>query len=132
MSEAELLLLLSRLDGGRDLFVRVLDHLARGIVGVAGGQRPPPLAGYAYDAAGQVVKDPDEEVAAAVADVFAAFTASGSAFGVVAAFAARRFPGGRAGERSWGRLTYSRVLGLLHNPVYAGAYVFGRHRTDRK
>src|SRR6266705_1652341 len=71
-------------------------------------------------------------LAAAVADVFAAFTASGSAFGVVAAFAARRFPGGRAGERSWGRLTYSRVLGLLHNPVYAGAYVFGRHRTRQQ
>ena len=72
-----------------------------------------------------MVKDPDEEVAAAVADVFAAFTASGSAFGVVAAFAARRFPGGRAGTRSWGRLTYSRVVALLHNPVYAGAYAFG-------
>ena len=76
-----------------------------------------------------MIKDPDEEVAAAIADVFAAFTASGSAFGVVTAFAARRFPGGRAAARSWGRLTYSRVAGLLHNPIYAGAYVFGRHRT---
>jgi hypothetical protein len=120
MSEAELHLLHSRLDGAR------LAAAERGEL------RLPLPAGYAYDAAGQVVKDPDEEVAAAVADVFAAFTASGSAFGVVAAFAARRFPGGRAGERSWGRLTYSRVVGLLHNPVYAGAYAFGRHRTRQQ
>jgi len=120
MSEAELHLLHSRLDGAR------LAAAGRGEL------RLPLPAGYAYDAAGQVVKDPDEEVAAAVADVFAAFTASGSAFGVVAAFAARRFPGGRAGERSRGRLTYSRVVGLLHNPVYAGAYAFGRHRTRQQ
>ncbi len=36
--------------------------------------------------------DPDEEVAAAIADVFTAFTATGSAYQVVAAFAGRRFP----------------------------------------
>lgn len=117
MSEAELHLLHSRLDGAR------LAAAERGEL------RLPLPAGYVYDAGGQVIKDPDEEVAAAVADVFAAFTASGSAFGVVTAFASRRFPGGRAGEHSWGRLTYGRVVGLLHNPVYAGAYAFGRHRT---
>jgi len=120
MSEAELHLLHSRLDGAR------LAAAERGDL------RLPLPVGYVYDDAGQVITDPDEEVAAAVADVFAAFTASGSAFGVVAAFAARRFPGGRAGTRSWGRLTYSRVVGLLHNPVYAGAYAFGRHRTRQQ
>ena len=64
--------------------------------------------------------------------MFAAFTATGSAYGVVTAFAGRRFPAGRAGDRAWGRLTYSRVVGLLHNPVYAGAYAFGRHRTRQQ
>jgi DNA invertase Pin-like site-specific DNA recombinase len=120
MSEAELHLLHSRLDGAR------LAAAARGEL------RLPLPAGYVYDDSGQVVKDPDEEVAAAITDMFAAFTAAGSAYGVVAAFAARRFPAGRAGDRGWGRLTYARVVALLHNPVYAGAYVFGRHRTRQQ
>src|SRR6266545_1469095 len=79
---------------------------------------------------------PDEEVHAAVADVFAAFEATGSAYQVVGAFAERRFPkraygGSWAGELRWGRLTYSRACGVLSNPAYAGAYVFGRFRSRR-
>ena len=122
MSEAELHLLHSRLDGAR------LAAAARGDL------RLPLPAGYVYDDAGQVAKDPDEEVAAAVSDMFAAFTATGSAYGVVTAFAGRRFPGrpGPGGQPSWGALTYGRVVGLLHNPVYAGAYAFGRHRTRQQ
>ena len=109
MSEAELHFLHTRLDGAR-------------LAAASPGDLQLPLpVGFAYDD-GQVVKDPDQEVAAAIADVFAAFTATGSAYGVVTAFAGRRFPGGRAGQRTWGRLTYSRVVHLLHNPVYAGAY----------
>jgi hypothetical protein len=81
-----------------------------------------------------VVIDPDQEVAGAVADVFAAFTATGSAYGVVGAFAGRRFPrraygGVWAGQVRWGRLTHARAAGILRNPVCAGAYVFGRRRT---
>ena len=81
-----------------------------------------------------MVIDPDQEVAAAVADVFAAFTATGSAYGVAGAFAGRRFPrraygGVWAGQVRWGRLTHARAAGILRNPVYAGAYVFGRRRT---
>lgn len=34
-----------------------------------------------------MIKDPDEEVAAAISDVLAAFTATGSAYQVVACFA---------------------------------------------
>jgi DNA invertase Pin-like site-specific DNA recombinase len=119
LSEAELHLLHSRLDGAR------LAAAARGEL------RLPLPAGLVRDEDGQIVMDPDEEIQAAVADVFAAFTAAGSAYGVVAAFTGRRFPGraGPDGRPSWGRLTYGRVIGLLHNPVYAGAYVFGRHRT---
>jgi DNA invertase Pin-like site-specific DNA recombinase len=116
MSEAELHFLHTRLDGAR------LAAAERGQL-----QLPLPV-GYVYDDT-QVVKDPDEEIAAAVSDMFAAFTATGSAYGVVTAFAGRRFPAGRAGERTWGPLTYSRVVHLLHNPAYAGAYAFGRHRT---
>ncbi len=120
MSEAELHLLHTRLDGAR-------------LAAAARGQLRLPLpVGLVHDDDGQIVKDPDEEIQAAVADMFAAFTATGSAYGVVTAFASRRFPAGRDGQRTWGRLTYSRVVHLLHNPAYAGVYAFGRHRTRQQ
>ena len=55
---------------------------------------------------------------------------------MVAAFAGRRFPlraygGAWAGQLRWGRLTHARVLGILKNPGYAGAYVFGRYASHR-
>jgi hypothetical protein len=80
--------------------------------------------------------DPDEEIRAAVRDLFAAFEATGSAYGVVGAFAGRRFPrraygGAWAGEIRWGWLTHGRVLSVLANPAYTGAYVFGRYRSRR-
>jgi hypothetical protein len=31
------------------------------------------------------------------------------------------------GKLIWGRLTHSRVIGVLANPSYAGTYVFGRY-----
>ena len=51
---------------------------------------------------GGVVIDPDEEVAAAISDVFAAFTATGSAYGVAGVFAGRRFPRRAYGGRGPG------------------------------
>jgi DNA invertase Pin-like site-specific DNA recombinase len=57
-----------------------------------GELRTPLPAGLVHDETGGTVIDPDAEVQAAIADVFAAFTACGSAYGVVAAFAGRRFP----------------------------------------
>jgi DNA invertase Pin-like site-specific DNA recombinase len=92
--------------------------------------------GLVYDDEGQTVIDPDEEVQSAIADLFKAFSQTGSAYGVVGAFQNRRFPrraygGAWAGELRWGRLTHARVLGVLSNPSYAGAYVFGRYRSRR-
>jgi len=83
-----------------------------------------------------VVIDPGAGVQAAIRDVFAAFAACGSAYAVVAAFAGRRFPlraygGAWAGQLRWGKLTHARVLGILKNPGYAGAYVFGRYASHR-
>jgi DNA invertase Pin-like site-specific DNA recombinase len=122
MSEAELHLLTSRLNESKRAAAR------------RGDLRVPLPVGYVYDDERGVVIDPDAEVAAAVADVFAAFTATGSAYGVAGAFAGRRFPrraygGVWAGQIRWGRLTHARAAGILTNPVYAGAYVFGRRHT---
>jgi len=101
-----------------------------------GELRAPLPVGLVHDDAGDIVIDPDAGVQAAIRDVFAAFTACGSAYGVVAAFAGRRFPlraygGAWAGQLRWGKLTHARVLGILKNPGYAGAYVFGRYTSRR-
>jgi len=124
MSEAELHLLAGRLEG------------AKRAAAERGELRVPLPVGLVYDEDGQTVMDPDEQVQAAVADLFAGFEQTGSAYGVVGAFAGRRFPrraygGAWAGELRWGRLTHSRVLGVLSNPAYAGAYVYGRYRARR-
>ncbi len=123
-SEAELHIMASRLQG------------AKRAAAERGELRLPLPVGYLYDEDGHVIVDPDEEVQAAVADLFAAFAQTGSAYGVVGAFKDRRFPkrawgGAWAGELGWERLTYSRVGDALTNPCYAGAYVFGRHRSRR-
>jgi hypothetical protein len=83
-----------------------------------------------------IVVDPDDEVRSAVADVFALFDQHGSALAVVRAFAGRRFPrrdtGVWDGRLGWGRHTHGRATAVLKNPVYAGAYAFGRSTTSRK
>ena len=57
-----------------------------------GELRSPLPVGFVHDDAGEGVDEPDAEVRAAIGDLFAAFAACGSAYGVVAAFAGRRFP----------------------------------------
>ncbi|MGH3405987.1 MAG: recombinase family protein [Streptosporangiaceae bacterium] len=101
-----------------------------------GELRTPLPVALARDEAGDVVTGPDAGVQAAIRDVFAAFAACGSAYGAVAAFKGRKFPlraygGAWAGQLRWGRLTHARVLGILKNPGYAGAYVFGRYSSRR-
>ncbi|MGW1077534.1 recombinase family protein [Streptomyces sp. NPDC002537] len=124
MSEAELHLLNGRLQG------------AKQTAAARGELRVPLPVGLAYNEDGKVVLDADEEVRAAVADVFTEFARTGSAYGVVAALTGRLFPlraygGFWDGQLRWGKLTHGRVMGVLTNPAYAGAYVYGRHRTQR-
>jgi len=124
MSEAELHWLRNRLLGGK------LEKAQHGALRF----RPP--AGFVFDPAGQVVFDPDEEVQQAVRLLFTLFAQSGSALAVVKHFAVHhlRFPtrgwGKRQGnELHWEPLTHTRVLEVLHNPAYAGTYVYGRTQT---
>jgi DNA invertase Pin-like site-specific DNA recombinase len=124
MSEAELHILAGRLQGAKQAAAR------------RGELRFPLPVGYIHDEDGNTIIDPDEEVQAAIADLFAAFQRTGSAYGVVGVFKDRRFPkraygGAWAGEVRWGALTHPRVLGVLSNPCYAGSYVFGRYRSRR-
>lgn len=122
MSEAELHVLAGRMDQ------------AKRAAAARGDLRLALPAGYVHDDDGSIVMDPDSEVQAAVADLFAAFVAAGSAYGVVRAFSGRRFPRrphGASSELSWAPLSYHRVLKVLANPTYAGAYAFGRHRSRR-
>ena len=91
--------------------------------------------GLAYDVAGHVVPDPDAGVQQALRHLFAVFARTGSARAVVTAFAAEKLPfpvristGPRKGELAWMPLTHWRVLRTLHNPRYAGAFVYGRRR----
>jgi DNA invertase Pin-like site-specific DNA recombinase len=123
MSEAELHIIAGRLQG------------AKNAAAARGELRFPLPVGYVYEDS-KIVMDPDEEIRRALMDVFSEFSTTGSAYGVVGAFSQRRFPrraygGVWGGEIRWGRLTHGRVLGILSNPVYAGAYVFGRYRSKR-
>ena len=124
MSEAELHWLRARLLGGK---------LAKAQQGTLRVRLP---TGLVYDPAGQVVLDPDEAVQHAIRLVFDLFAESASALAVVQHFATHRlliptrhWGGRRDGEVTWEPLRHGRILGIVHNPAYAGAYVYGRTHT---
>src|SRR5262249_22784087 len=104
-----------------------------------GELRFPLPVGFCYDDENRIILDPDEEVRGAIGLVFRLFRETGTAFAVMQRFAqgALRFPkrsygGAWDGKIIWGRLTHSRVLGMLKNPSYAGMYVFGRYQYRRQ
>lgn len=70
--------------------------------------------------------------------MFIVFARTGSARAVVQEFnrSRLRFPvrvrkGPHKGELAWSPLTHSQVQRTLHNPRYAGAFVYGQHREGR-
>ena len=119
MADFELVWLRQRLEGGRW-------HRAE-----RGEFRGRPPIGYVWDD-GKLVLDPDEEIRRAVELLFERYRAAASMRDVVAYFATHsmRFPA-RFGERvTWQSLTASRVHRILRNPIYTGAYVYGRSRGE--
>ena len=126
MSEAELHFIRARLRGGQ------LSKARRGELKMI---LP---VGLAYDPADKIVLDPDVSVRDAIAHLFATFARTGPARAVVAEFntAGLLFPvrirkGARKGELAWMPLRHWRVLRTLHNPRYAGAFVYGQRREAR-
>jgi DNA invertase Pin-like site-specific DNA recombinase len=126
MSEAELHLLRARLIGGQ------LNKARRGELWMK-----PPI-GFAYDSSGRLMLDPDQQIQRAVHLLFESFRQTGSAMRVVHHFKTegllwprRITSGAHAGELLFGPLDHSRVLGILHNPRYTGAFVYGRTRQRK-
>jgi DNA invertase Pin-like site-specific DNA recombinase len=92
--------------------------------------------GYVRTPAGGVEKDPDQRVQHAIALVFERFAAMGSARQVLLWCRQEGLtlpvvkPDGRGGVHVQWRLPgYGTILRFLQNPIYAGAYAFGRTGT---
>jgi DNA invertase Pin-like site-specific DNA recombinase len=127
MSEAELHVLRARLRGG------ILNKARRGELHC---HLP---VGFVYTPDGRVALDPDTQVQESVRLLFQTFFRTGAAHATVKYFRAQRllFPirlaaGSRKGELAWTPLGLGRAVHLLHNPWYAGAYAFGRHRWRKQ
>jgi len=87
--------------------------------------------GYVWDAGAQRLEfDPDQEVQRVLRLVFERFELDGSAGAVIGYFIHHGLllPTRRSnGDLTHQRPVLSRVLSILHSPIYAGAYVYGRH-----
>lgn len=126
MSQAELHFIRARLQGAK------LNKAKKGKL------RFPLPVGLCYDDEDRTVLDPDEEVRSIVKFVFETFRETGSAYAVVQRFGRlklkfpkRAYGGIWKGKLIWGRLCHARVLNILKNPSYAGAYVYGRYKNKK-
>jgi len=126
MSQAELHFIRARLQGAK------LNKAKKGKL------RFPLPVGLCYDDEDRTVLDPDEEVRNIVKFVFETFRETGSAYAVVQKFGRlklkfpkRAYGGIWKGKLIWGRLCHGRVLNILKNPSYAGAYVYGRYKNKK-
>ena len=127
LSQAELHFLKTRMRGG------LLNKARRGELEM----RPP--IGLVYLPDGSMGIDPDRSVQSAMRLLFDTFDRTNSATQTARYFREEglQFPrrihtGEHKGELLWGRVDHSRILEILHNPRYAGAFVYGRTRTRRK
>jgi hypothetical protein len=88
--------------------------------------------GYCWDEVGRIIMDPDERVVEAIRLVFRKFRELGSARQVLlwAKESQVKLPVVQRNlaicRIEWQAAAYHTVLKILQNPIYAGAYVFGR------
>lgn len=125
MSEAELQWLGLRLTGARVAKAR------RGVLRLAAP------TGYVWTEGG-LAFDPDESVRAAIEALFSRYAVSPSAWAVVRWARAQGFRmptrfthADGTTEVTWKPLGLTRLHEMLTNPIYAGAYVYGRRPTRR-
>src|SRR6266699_1583246 len=125
MSEAELHMMRQRLNAGR------LSKVARGEY----MQHLP--TGLVRTQEGRVEKDPDEQIKRCIALVFSTFAEVGSGLKPLHVLKAHHIllprhqtSGLRKGELLWKEPTESMIIEILHNPAYAGAFVYGRRPID--
>jgi DNA invertase Pin-like site-specific DNA recombinase len=125
MSEAELHIIRNRMELGRrnkaergELF----NHL--------------PI-GYVRLPSGEVIIDPDQQVQHVVRLIFAKFEQLNSGRQLLRylienqiLLPVRPHFGPNRGQLEWRRPTYPTLYGILHHPMYAGAYTHGRTKTD--
>src|SRR4051812_36233702 len=123
MSEAELHILRARLNGG------IRNKAARGEL-----RRGLPVGFIWGEEEGEVCFHPDEAVCTAIRQVFTQFAETGSARRVWLWFRSEglKFPlqMHQGGEIRWVEASYTAIHQVLTNPVYAGAYVYGRTRHE--
>jgi DNA invertase Pin-like site-specific DNA recombinase len=127
MSEAELHILKRRMLEGKRAKAR------RGELGV---QVP---MGYIRRPSGEVIKDPDEQAQGTIEMVFNLFERYGTLNAVLRHLARNgvqmpirvRF-GPAKGDLKWVRPNRVTLSNILHNPIYAGAYAYGRRSVDPK
>jgi DNA invertase Pin-like site-specific DNA recombinase len=125
MSEAELHMMRQRLSAGRLSKVargEYIQHLPTGLVRTQEGR---------------VEKDPDEQIQRCIALVFSTFAELGSGLKTLHFLKAHHIllprhqtSGLRKGELLWKEPTESMIIEILHNPAYAGAFVYGRRPID--
>jgi DNA invertase Pin-like site-specific DNA recombinase len=127
MSEAELHVMRARLRGG------ILNKARRGEL------RLFLPAGLIYDPAGRLVLDPDRQVQETVRLLFQTFARTGSIRRSIKYFRqqGRLFPkrpasGPHKGQLLWLPLSISRAHSIMHNPLYAGVYAYGRGRRRKQ
>ena len=127
MSEAELHIIRARLDGG------IRNKAKRGEL-----RRSLPVGFVWGEADGEVLFHPDEAVIHAIHNVFERFAEFGSARRVWLwfrseglSFPLQNDPSGRISPIRWMSPTYTAVHRVLINPVYAGAYAYGKSRCER-
>ena len=91
--------------------------------------------GYALDSSGALVKDPNQRVQQAISLVFTTFRATGSIRQAFKWFHDHDIELPVNERRGKPRIvfklpTYSLLSSVLHNPIYAGAYVYGRRAQE--